>query len=80
MGAGSYAFRVSATAQKLTIGQEVEVDGRLYEVVQRQEGGVTLEPAITVSSDELIRRSGGRPATPEEFEAWFGDLPSDGEG
>lgn len=78
--ARGYDWRMAVTAQKLKIGQEVEVDGRLYEVVPDQERGVTLEPAITVSSDELIRRSGGRPATPEEIEAWFGDIPSDGEG
>ncbi|MBO0767526.1 MAG: hypothetical protein J2O48_02450 [Solirubrobacterales bacterium] len=67
-------------AQKLRIGQLVEVDGRFYDVVPDKQGGATLESAITVSSDELIRQSGGRPATPEEIEAWFGDLPSDGEG
>jgi hypothetical protein len=71
---------VAVTAQKLKVGQEVEVDGRLYEVVPDQAGGVTLEPAITLSADEIIARSGGRRATPEEVEAWFGDIPSDGEG
>ncbi|MGC9220889.1 MAG: hypothetical protein ACP5H2_05990 [Solirubrobacteraceae bacterium] len=71
---------MTLAAQKLRIGQEVEVDGRLYEVVPDQEGGATLEPAITVSADEIIARSGGRRATPEEVQAWFGDIPSDGEG
>lgn len=66
--------------QKLRIGQEVEVDGRLYEVVPDREGGVALEPVISVSADEIIARTGGRRATPEQFEAWFGDIPSDGEG
>ena len=76
----SYHLSMAVTAQKLRIGQLVEVDGRLYDVVSDKEGGVTLEPAITVSSDEIIARTGGRRATPEEFQAWFGDIPSDGEG
>lgn len=75
-----YHLGVAATAQKLRIGQEVEVDGRRYEVVPDPEGGAMLEPAITLSVDEIIARSGGRRATPEEFETWFGDIPSDGEG
>jgi hypothetical protein len=75
-----YDLSMAATTQKLRIGQEVEVDGRLYEVVPDQQGGVTLEAAITLSADEIIARTGGRRATPEEFEEWFGDIPSDGEG
>lgn len=71
---------MAVTAQKLKIGQEVEVDGRLYEVVPDQEGGVTLEPAITLSVDEIHKLSGGRQATPAEIEGFFGDIPSDGEG
>jgi hypothetical protein len=71
---------MAPTAHKLRIGQLVEVDGRLYDLVSDKEGGVTLEPAVTISSVELIRRSGGRPATLEEVETWFGDIPSDGEG
>ena len=65
---------------KLRIGQVVEVAGRRYDVVSDKQGGVTLESAITVSSDEIIARTGGRRATPEEFQAWFGDIPADGEG
>jgi hypothetical protein len=75
-----YHLGMAVTAQKLRIGQVVEVEGRLYDVVSDKEGGVALEPAITVSADEIISRTGGRRATPEEFEAWFGDIPSDGEG
>ncbi len=56
------------------------MEGRLYEVVPDQEGGVTLEPAITLSVDEIHRLSGGRQATPAEIEEFFGDIPSDGEG
>ena len=29
---------------------------------------------------EVMARSGSRPCTPEEFEALFGDLPTDDEG
>jgi hypothetical protein len=71
---------MAATRQKLRIGQEVEVDGRLYEVAPDQEGGFTLEPAITLSVDEIHRLAGGRLATPAEIEEFFGDIPSDGEG
>jgi hypothetical protein len=41
---------------------------------------VALEPAITVSAEQLHERHGTRPATQEEFEELFGDLPADGEG
>ena len=75
-----YHSAVAVKAQKLRVGQLVEVDGRLYDVVFDKQGGATLEAAITISSEEIIRRTGGRRATPEEFEAWFGDIPADGEG
>jgi hypothetical protein len=71
---------MAARAQKLRIGQEVEVEGRLYEVVSDQQGAVTLEPAITLSVDEIHRLAGGRRATAAEIEDFFGDIPSDGEG
>jgi len=71
---------MAGTAHKLRIGQLVEVEGRLYDVVPDAEVGAALEPAITVSADEIIRRTGGRRATPQEFQDWFGDLPSDAEG
>lgn len=71
---------MAAGAQKLKIGQEVEVEGRRYEVVTDEQGAVTLEPAITLSVDEIHRLSGGRRATPAEIEMWFGDISSDGEG
>lgn len=43
-------------------------------------GGVTLEPAITVFSDELHERHGTRPVRQDEFDQLFGDLPADAEG
>jgi hypothetical protein len=76
----SYHLGMAVTLQKLRIGQLVEVDGRLYDVVSDKDGGVTLEPAITPSVEETHRRTGGRPATPAEIEAFLGDIPSDGEG
>ena len=71
---------VAAKKLDVSIGDVVEIDGRRYDVVSDKEGGVTLEPAITVSAEELHARHGTRPVTQEEFEELFGDLPSDGEG
>jgi len=71
---------MAVAVQKLRIGQVVEVDGRLYDVVPDKEGGVTLESAIIVTMDQSYRETGGRPATAEEIQAFLGDLPSDGEG
>lgn len=52
----------------------------MYDVVPDKQGGATLEPAITMSVEEILAAHGLRPLTSEEFEAYFGDLPSDGEG
>jgi hypothetical protein len=65
---------------KVEIGDMLEIDGRLYDVVPDKQGGVTLEPAITKTVTEIRAERGSRPMTPEEFEELFGDLPSDGEG
>ena len=62
------------------IGDLIEVSGKRYDVVSDKAGGIALEPAITVFSDELHERHGTRPATQAEFDRMFGDLPSDGEG
>ena len=64
----------------LTISDLIELDGRQYDVVSDKAGGMALEPAITIFGDELFRRHGLRPLTQEEFDEFFGDLPSDGEG
>jgi hypothetical protein len=64
----------------VNVGDLVEIDGRRYDLVSDQAGGVALEPAITVSAQQLDERHGTRPATQEVFEQLFGDLPSDGEG
>ena len=74
------AMAVDAKKLEVKIGDLVEVDGRRYDVVSDKNGGIALEPAITVFSAELHERHGTRPATKAEFEQLFGDLPSDGEG
>ncbi len=71
---------VAAKKVDMKIGELVEIDGRRYDVVSDKNGGLTLEPAITVSSRELHERHGTRPATPEEFDRHFGGLSGDGEG
>jgi hypothetical protein len=62
------------------IGDVIEVEGRLYDVVPDKQGGATLEPAITMTVAEILAAHGERGLTREEFESYFGDLPSDGEG
>ena len=73
---------MAVTAKKLDvhIGDVVEIEGRKYDVVSDKEGGVTLEPAITMTVAEIHAAHGGRPLTAEEFEREFGHLPEDGEG
>ena len=71
---------MAVAPKKLSIGDVVDVDGREYEVVPDKAGGVTLEPAITKTLDEIHAEHGGRRMTPEEFDELFGHLPSDGEG
>jgi hypothetical protein len=74
------AMAVTAKKLDVKIGDLVEIEGRKYDVVSDKQGGVALEPAITVTADELFAEHGVRRLTPEEFEEEFGDLPSDGEG
>jgi hypothetical protein len=62
------------------VGDVLEIEGRLYDVVPNKRGGATLEPAITMTVAEIHAAKGERALTREEFEAYFGDLPSDGEG
>jgi hypothetical protein len=71
---------MAVVPKKLSIGDLVEIDGRKYDVVPDKAGGVTLEPAITKTLDEIHAEHGGRRLTPEEFDELFGHLPSDGEG
>lgn len=61
-------------------GDLVEIEGRRYDAVSDQAGGIALEPAITAFADELDRRHGTRPATQEEIESQLDLLPADGEG
>jgi hypothetical protein len=74
------AMAVAAKKLDVTIGDLVEIDGRTSDVVPDKHGGVALEPAITVTADELLAEHGLRPLSREEFEEEFGDLPADGEG
>jgi hypothetical protein len=74
------AMAVSAKRLDVKIGDLVEIEGRKYDVVSDKQGGVTLEPAITMTADELFAEHGLTPLTREEAEREFGDLPSDGEG
>ena len=71
---------MAVAPKKLSVGDVVEVEGRRYDVVPDKAGGVTLEPAITQTVDEIHAELGGGRMTPEEFDELFGDLPSDGEG
>lgn len=73
---------MAVAPKKLDIhaGDLVEIEGDRYEVVPDKRGGLTLEPAVTISATELDRRHGTRPATEEEIEAQLGRLPRDGEG
>lgn len=68
---------MAVAVKKLDVhqGDVVEIEGRRYDVVSDKQGGLTLEPAITVFADELDRRHGTRSLTAEEFERFFGDLP-----
>jgi len=61
-------------------GDLVEIEDQRYEGIPDKRGGLTLEPAVTVTVSELDRRHDTRPATQEEIEAQLGHLPRDGEG
>jgi hypothetical protein len=64
----------------LEIGDLVEIAGKRYDVVADGQGGLTLEPAITVGVAELDRRHGTRPPTQAEIDSQLDLLPGDGEG
>jgi hypothetical protein len=70
----------TARSLDIHVGDLVEIEGRHYDVVSDKHGGVALEPAITRTAADIHAELGGRPLTEEEFERYFGDLPSDGEG
>ena len=64
----------------VNIGDVIEVEGRLYDVVPDKAGGATLAPGITMTVAEIHAAHGERALTSEEFETYFADLPSDGQG
>lgn len=73
---------MATVAKKLDVhvGDLVEIDDRRYDVVPNKQGGVTLEPAITLTVDDLAASLQARRLSAEEFDEVFGDLPGDGEG
>ena len=71
---------MAVAPKRVNLGDVVEVDGRKYDVVPDKEGGVTLEPAVTQTVEEIHAEHGGPAMTPAEFDEHFGHLPSDGEG
>jgi len=73
---------MSVTVKQLDVhsGDVVELEGRRYDVVPDKQGGLTLEPAITILAAELHERHGTRPATQQEIDEQFDLLPPDGEG
>ena len=64
----------------IQIGDVVEIGGRRYDVVSDKSGGVTLEPAISLTIDQLHADRGGKPLPREEFDELLGQLPTDDEG
>ena len=50
----------------------LEIDGRLYDVVPDERGGATLEPAITMTVDEILTAHRERRLTDEGFEVLRG--------
>jgi hypothetical protein len=74
------AMAVAPKKLDLRAGDLVEIEGRRYDVVPDKQGGLTLEPAITITVAELDRRHGTRPATQEEIDSQLDLLPGDGEG
>ena len=48
---------------KVDSGHVLEIDGRLYDVVPDKQGGATLEPAITMTADEILVAQAARPLT-----------------
>lgn len=56
-----------------------DLEGRRYDVVSSNAGGVGLEPAITKMVAGLRAERGGRTLTAEEFDELLGDLLRDAE-
>lgn len=71
---------VSVKKLDVELGDLVEIDGRRYDVVSDEVGGITLEPGITATVAELDRRRSERPASQEEIDSQLDLLPGDGEG
>lgn len=52
--------------------------GRYVVTEKRPDGELRLVPDTSV--DAIRERQGTKPMSPDQFEATFGDLPTDGEG
>lgn len=81
-GIHGYHVLMAVAVRKLdvSVGDVVQVGERRYDVVPDTDGSVALEPAITKTVDELHVERGGRPLTADEFDEYFGHLPTDDEG
>lgn len=47
----------------VNVGDVLEIEGRLYDVVPDKQGGAPLEPAITMSVAEILAAHGERALT-----------------
>lgn len=77
-GRSSVCHSVMSVAPKkldVHVGDFLEIEDHLYELMPDRHGGFTLEPAVTTTVSELDRRHRTRPATQEEIEAQLGCLP-----
>ena len=66
--------RMAVAVKKLdvSLGDVVEVDGRRYDVVSDEVGGVKLERAITQTVAEIHAEHAGRALSSAEFEDLLG--------
>jgi hypothetical protein len=69
----------AVAAKKLSVGDVFEAEGRSYDVVAGRAGGVTLEPTIAKTVDEIHAGARRPRMPPEDFDELFGQLPPEGE-
>jgi hypothetical protein len=56
------------------------IDGAFQVVERRGDGRLVLDPLPEGTAAEARAALGSRPMTQEEFDSYFGQLPTDGEG
>jgi hypothetical protein len=71
---------MAVSVKQLEVGDVVEIDGRRYDVLPDDRGGMTLEPVVAKTVAAILAEHGETPVSAEEFEELFGPIPSDGEG